>query len=86
MTEVEKAAMKHPDKPGAGAKARRKHLRDPQKKVAVVMREFHRGTLHSGSGHKVTNPAQARAIAMSEAGLSRKKGKVKKKVGEKLGR
>jgi Family of unknown function (DUF6496) len=43
-------------------------------KAAKVMREFHAGTLHSGgSGKKVTSPAQAKAIAMSEAGKSRKK-------------
>jgi hypothetical protein len=38
------------------------------KKVAKVMREFAHGDLHSGSksGPKVTNPAQAKAIAMSE--------------------
>jgi len=50
-----------------------------QKKVGIVMREFYAGTLKSGSGQKVTNPAQAKAIAMSEAGLSRKK------VGKKMG-
>ena len=45
-------------------------------KVGKVMGEFKRGTLHSGSkaGPKVTNPAQAKAIAMSEAGKSRDKG------------
>lgn len=30
-----------------------------------VMREFAAGTLRSSSGQKVTNPAQARAIAAS---------------------
>lgn len=68
-------AMKHPDKLGAGA-AKRKKL--PAKdKVHVVMKEYKRGTLHSGSGAKVTNPKQAIAIALSEA---RKKGaKIPKK-------
>ena len=42
-----------------------------QKKVQVVMHEFKKGTLHSGSGDIVTNPKQAVAIAMSEAGLSK---------------
>lgn len=37
------------------------------------MREFKAGTLKSSSGQKVTNPAQARAIALSEAGVARKK-------------
>lgn len=43
------------------------------KKVAKVMREFKRGKLHSGSmsGPKVTNPKQAVAIALSEAGMSK---------------
>ena len=44
-----------------------------QKKVATVMREYGKGKLKSSSGQKVTNPRQARAIAMSEAGLSKKK-------------
>lgn len=60
---------KHADKPGAGAK-KRKHLRG-QAKVGVVMGEFKRGTLHSGSGAKVKSRKQAVAIAMSEAGLSK---------------
>lgn len=40
-------------------------------KVGKVMGEFKRGELHSGSkdGPKVTKPAQAKAIAMSEAGM-----------------
>jgi hypothetical protein len=44
-----------------------------QDKVAMVMREFKRGDLKSSSGKKVTNPKQAVAIGLSEAGLSRKK-------------
>lgn len=74
--EVRKSeAMDHPDKLGAGA-AKRKKL--PKKeKVGVVMSEFKRGTLNSGSGAKVTNPKQALAIAMSESGQSRNKKKKK---------
>lgn len=66
-----KKAMSHPDKLGAGA-AKRKSLSTKDKKK-TVMEEFKRGTLHSGSGDKVTNPKQAVAIGYSEAGESRKK-------------
>ena len=47
------------------------------KKVAKVMREFKKGELRSGSakGPKVTKKKQAVAIAMSEAGMSKKRGK-----------
>lgn len=38
-----------------------------QEKIGKVMKEFHEGELHSSSGEKVTNPAQAKAIALSEA-------------------
>ena len=49
------------------------------KKVAKVMREFKSGTLHSGKNQKgakkapvVKNRKQAIAIALSEAGMSKK--------------
>ncbi len=45
-----------------------------QAKVKVVLGEFKRGTLRSGgSGKRVTSRRQAVAIALSEAGLARKK-------------
>ena len=45
-----------------------------KKKVGKVMREFKAGKLHSGKkGPVVKNPKQAIAIALSEAGMSRKK-------------
>lgn len=50
-----------------------------QKKVRKVMHEFKTGTLHSGKGGKVVKSRnQAIAIALSEAGMSKKK-KTKKK-------
>jgi len=47
---------------------------EKQNAVGEVMGEFKRGSLRSGSrrGPKVKNPKQAKAIAMSEAGMSRK--------------
>ena len=46
------------------------------KKVSKVMKEFKAGTLHSGKkGPVVKSKAQGIAIALSEAGMSKKKGK-----------
>ncbi len=42
-------------------------------KVEKVMGEYKRGTLKSGSGAKVKSKKQAVAIAMSEAGMAKKK-------------
>ena len=51
-----------------------KKMSKAQKKVGSVMREFKEGTLHSGKGGKVVkNPRQAVAIALSSAGISKKK-------------
>ena len=45
-------------------------------KVSKVMKEFKAGTLHSGKkGPVVKSKAQGLAIALSEAGLSKKKRK-----------
>jgi hypothetical protein len=43
-----------------------------QAKIAKVMREFKAGTLKSSGGEAVKSPKQALAIALSEAGMSRK--------------
>jgi len=46
------------------------------KKVSKVMKEFKTGSLHSGKGGKVVKSSkQAIAIALSEAGMSKKKRK-----------
>jgi hypothetical protein len=46
------------------------------KKVSKVMKEFKAGTLNVGkSSKKVSNPKQAIAIALSQANMSKKKGK-----------
>lgn len=52
-----------------------------EKKISKVMREFKAGKLHSGSkkGPLVKSAAQARAIALSEAGVKRKPKKGAKK-------
>ncbi len=42
----------------------------PDEKIALVMSEFHAGTLRSASGQPVTSKRQAMAIALSEAGMS----------------
>ena len=44
-----------------------------QAKVGKVMGEFKNGTLRSSSGAKVKKRKQAVAIAMSEAGMAKKK-------------
>jgi hypothetical protein len=46
-----------------------------EKKISRVMREYGSGKLKSSSGQKVKNPKQAIAIALSEAGMSKKKKK-----------
>ena len=58
-----KEALDHPDFLGAGA-AKRKNL-SASDNAAALTEEFKRGTLRSGSGDKVTNPAQLRAIIAS---------------------
>lgn len=57
-----------------------KNKKAKKAKVEKVMHEFKGGKLHSGSkkGPEVSNPKQAIAIAMSEAGISKKKKKSKK--------
>ena len=46
--------------------------KDKQAKIRKVLREFKAGTLKSSSGEKIVSPKRALAIALSEAGMSRK--------------
>lgn len=50
-----------------------KQSRQQKKTVGRVMHEFKHGELKSGSGGKVKSPRQAIAVALSEAGASRRK-------------
>lgn len=52
-----------------------KETKKQEKKISKVMGEAKRGELHSGSkkGPVVKNPKQALAIALSEAGASKKR-------------
>lgn len=52
-----------------------KETRKEKSKVSKVMKEGYAGKLHSGSksGPLVTKPSQMKAIAMSEARISKKK-------------
>ena len=47
-----------------------------QKKISKVMREYRAGTLHSGKGGPVVrSKKQAVAIALSQAGKAKRRGK-----------
>lgn len=56
-------------------------------RMSAEMRKFHKGQLHSGSKHGpvVTDPAQAKAIGMSESGQSNQS-RNGQKVGRKRGK
>jgi len=47
-------------------------VKERREKVRTVMREFEAGTLKSSSGEPVKSRQEAIAIALSEAGMSRK--------------
>lgn len=68
---VEPAMIRNPRMPvgGVATFAKGGKVSKGQAKVGKVMSEFKRGELHSGSkqGPLVTNPKQAKAIALSEA-------------------
>jgi hypothetical protein len=46
--------------------------KEKQAKIARVLREFKGGKLKSSSGEAVKSPRQALAIALSQAGMTRK--------------
>lgn len=50
-----------------------------QKVMGDEMRKFFKGALKSGSGKKVTDPAQAKAIGLSESGQSRRSKRSRKR-------
>jgi hypothetical protein len=65
---------------GKMVKAAKGALTKSQKKIGSVMRRFKKDKLKSSSGQKVSNPKQAIAIALSEAGQS----KIKKATSGKM--
>jgi hypothetical protein len=69
--------MKKKDEMGKKKVAKKVKKVKKHNKVKVVMEEFKKGDLHSGSkrGPKVTNPKQAVAIALSEQRKASKKSK-----------
>ncbi len=54
-----------------------KQSRAQKETVERVMHEFKHGELKSGSGKKVTNPKQAVAIGLREAGASKRESPAK---------
>ena len=74
MQEKENAAAQGATEGVGEAVGRKKGgMTKAQKKIGTVMSEFKAGKLKSSSGKKVTNPKQAIAIGLSEAGMSNKK-------------
>lgn len=73
MDNYDKPLKPQPELPSGGMGGKKGGMAKGQKKVGRVMSEFKAGKLKSSSGKKVTNPKQAIAIGLSEAGMSKKK-------------
>jgi len=71
-TKMEKEGYEETES-GKMVKSAKGGLTKSQKKIGSVMRRFKKDKLKSSSGKKVTNPKQAIAIALSEAGQSKMK-------------
>jgi hypothetical protein len=69
-TKMEKEGYEETES-GKMVKAAKGALTKSQKKIGSVMRRFKKDKLKSSSGQKVSNPKQAIAIALSEAGQSK---------------
>jgi hypothetical protein len=70
-TKMEKEGYEE-NESGKMVKSAKGGMTKSQKKISSVMRRFKKEDLKSSSGQKVTNPKQAIAIALSEAGKSKK--------------
>jgi hypothetical protein len=69
-TKMEKEGYEETES-GKMVKSAKGALTKSQKKIGSVMRRFKKDKLKSSSGQKVSNPKQAIAIALSEAGQSK---------------
>ena len=73
----------HEDHMAKAPRAKPKTKRGKRAKVALVMGEFKKGDLHSGSGGMVGDRDQAVAIAMRMAGMGKPKPGAKRKKAKK---
>ena len=77
MAKLAARTVVKPSTPTTYFKGQAMKMTKAQKKVGKVMGEYKSGKLHSGAGGKVVkSPKQAIAIALSEAKVPMKKGKM----------